>query len=643
MAYLSKSTVKQLLDGRPADTTPEEVVEGLMQSGHILEGLNEDRGMLDAVPLESVDGAGEGLLGFGRNVLKSGGRLARDVGKGLLNVFNPDLEKNTVANVARLGVGTAANAVETVTGNEDLFDAPGEDLATGVGKGFVERYGDEGIGKTLYEDPVGVLADVTTAIGGAGAAAKGLGAATGAKAVSSFGDDAVKMASKADPVLNAGRAVKGTAKLAGKASQKVATEAAGVTTGAGAASFQQALDNPAGVKPAMRGQIDNLDILDDARQSLNQLKSNRATDYSIRLEKLSQNADELDFAPVMAELDKQMKRFNIRREVDDWQVPQGVKKGQVVDIPLDRITYDPRHLEAGKLASDLGEARNSGGGGTLPVKVSRAGDKILLADGNRRLAEAMARGERSIKATFITDPAPGPVNTAAKAKLDFSRSTFADDVAAQEAKKIISVVEDWGSQADDFRPHMMDQLKRRIDNVTTTTKAAEAFKTAMKNKVKDAIAEQVPEYRTMLKNYEKASQEIDEITKALSLGDRASNDTAIRKLTSIVRQNNEYRQQLVKELEDIAGRDITGKVSGVALSSLTPRGLMRSGAGLGVLSGILPIISLGFTSPRILGEFFTGIGVAKGVANRLARKLSQIAPEAVQVPLLESLRVPVEQ
>lgn len=397
MAYLSKSKVKQLLDGRPNGVTPEGVITGLVRSGHTVEGLNDDRGMFDSAPLESVDSLGEGVASFGKNVLKSGARLVGNTAKGIANVFNPDLEQNTVANMARLGIGAAANTAETITGNEQLFDAPGEDLARAAGQGFVDRFGDKGIKKTLFEDPVGAVSDATAAIGGVGAIAKGLGK-TGGK-VATFGSEAVNMANAADPVINAARGVKKLGGLAVRGTERVATEAAGITTGAGQAAFQQALDNPSGVAPAMRGKVDNLQILDEARSALNQLKHNRSNDYTGKLEKLAQSADEVDFAPVLKEKEGLLARFKI--------------------------------------------------------KASQADD--------------------------------------GKTQYDFSRSDFADPIAEQEVRRVLDTVDQWGTQPDDFMPTMVDQLKKRVDNISVTTGASQAFKTSMKNAIKKTVIDQIPE------------------------------------------------------------------------------------------------------------------------------------------------------
>ena len=115
--------------------------------------------------------------GFVGNIFKSGIKTAKDIGSAAVNVFNPDLEKNTVANLGRLGVGTVELAIPGEQGAEKY--------AREVGKFYDDRFGISNIlkgdikgaaektGKTLYEDPVGLALDASILFsGGAGLASK---------------------------------------------------------------------------------------------------------------------------------------------------------------------------------------------------------------------------------------------------------------------------------------------------------------------------------------------------------------------------------------------------------------------------------------------------------------------------------------
>jgi hypothetical protein len=145
-----------------------------------------------------------------------------------------------------------------------------------------------------------------------------------------------------------------------------------------------------------------------------------------------------------------------------------------------------------------------------------------------------------------------------------------------------------------------------------------------------------------MKAYSDASEQIREISRTLSLGNKASTDTAMRKLQSLMRDNVQtnygQRVKLAKELEKVGGEFMPG-LAGQSLSSLTPRGLQQiTGGGLGALfalTGNIPqALAVGaMSSPRIMGELAYGVG-------RTARGLdiaAQQAPFAVNPQLYNLL------
>lgn len=115
----------------------------------------------------------------------------------------------TVSTLKDLAVGGGINAVETIAGAagyqnaEDMFNRPEEEVASQVGKFYVERYGSlEAAAQTLQNDPVGFLADAATVVTGVGGLVKG-----GATVVGNVTNTATRSAT----ALNAtGRAVRAT-------------------------------------------------------------------------------------------------------------------------------------------------------------------------------------------------------------------------------------------------------------------------------------------------------------------------------------------------------------------------------------------------------------------------------------------------
>lgn len=145
---------------------------------------------------------------FGGNVLKSGGRLIGDTVGAIANIFNPNMEKNTVANLGKLALGTGSLLLP----GEQKY----EPMAKAVGKFYKDRYGGvENIKNTLYNDPVGMLADaatVATGVGGAlrggGAVASKLGSVSNASKLSQAGRTMTNIGRQIDPLILAGKGVR---------------------------------------------------------------------------------------------------------------------------------------------------------------------------------------------------------------------------------------------------------------------------------------------------------------------------------------------------------------------------------------------------------------------------------------------------
>ena len=118
------------------------------------------------------------------NFLPSLGRNVGDMVSGAVNVVNPDPSQNTLVNLASLYQGTRQKAEEIpVVGQGVKFlnkTDPGYNLlknivpdgarkAEAVGDFYKDRYGGiENVKNTFNQDPVGVLLDLSTALGGVG-------------------------------------------------------------------------------------------------------------------------------------------------------------------------------------------------------------------------------------------------------------------------------------------------------------------------------------------------------------------------------------------------------------------------------------------------------------------------------------------
>ena len=224
----------------------------------------------------------------------------------------------------------------------------------------------------------------------------------------------------------------------------------------------------------------------------------------------------------------------------------------------------------------------------------------------------------------------------AKAKVMYG-SQVKNPQAAQALSSIQKEVGDWNKldPAQYHTPEGMDALKQKIGGIVESipfeAKTARMVGNDVYNSVKSEITKQAPEYAKTMKDYVAASDQIKEIERALSLGQKSSVDTAMRKLQSLMRNNvnTNYgnRQALARQLEQMGGKDLMPALAGQALNSPTPRGLQSLGttgaigatAALGNPSalGLIPL-----QSPRLVGE-------AALAAGKVARA-SRVGADALQ-------------
>lgn len=142
----------------------------------------------------------------------------------------------------------------------------------------------------------------------------------------------------------------------------------------------------------------------------------------------------------------------------------------------------------------------------------------------------------------------------------------------------------------------LDALKQKIGDIRDATQPSTPERVVadqIYQGVRKTIIDQAPEYAKAMKGYEEASTIIREVEKTLSLNPKASVDTALRKLQSVLRNNvnTNYgrRAELVDFLTRAGAPHLMEKLAGQTLSSVAPRGLSRvlvGGEGLGALTAI---------------------------------------------------------
>lgn len=202
--------------------------------------------------------------------------------------------------------------------------------------------------------------------------------------------------------------------------------------------------------------------------------------------------------------------------------------------------------------------------------------------------------------------------------------------------EIKQVIDEWEALPPDeyHTVEGLDSLKKSLGEVRDATEprtpqriiADKAY-----NAVKAQIEKQAPAYSDAMKRYGKEAALNKEIGKALSLGDKASQDTAIRKLQSVMRNdantNWGHRVSLADKLTAHGAPNLMEELAGQSLSAPMPRGIAGgvlpaslTGASLAGGAGLIPAAGALLTgSPRVVGELALKAGQAKRMIKKIPR------------------------
>lgn len=411
--------------------------------------------------------------------------------------------------VLDVAAGTLQNVLP-----EALVQAIGEDkasrqAASQVAQMYVDKYGSvEGAKKAIATDPASVMADISTVLTGGSMAAARAPQVAGALS---------KAATMVDPLALAAKGTVASAKGVGKVAENVL----GMTTGVGTEPITQAFK--AGVEGGQRGQqftqnmrgtADMMEVLDIAKQNLDQIRKDRSNTYKANMANIKGDKTVLDFT--------------------------GIDKA--VTDAFDKVSYKGQ------------------------IKNQEAATKV------------------------------------------------------SEAKALI---DEWKAldPAEFHTPEGIDALKQSVGQILEGLQPRTTSDTVVKgiyNSIKNEINNQAPTYAKTMKSYSESSDLIKEVERSLSLGDKASADTAMRKLQSLMRNNvnTNYGQRLklAQQLESQGGQQIMPSLAGQAMADWTPRGIQRASA---LPTAVMTSgASLPFQSPRLVGEAAYGAGQAtRGLLN----------------------------
>lgn len=261
-----------------------------------------------------------------------------------------------------------------------------------------------------------------------------------------------------------------------------------------------------------------------------------------------------------------------------------------------------------------------------------------------QMKEARGRQYRADMAPVYADPTVLKFDDIDRAISDAVDKVTFKGVATNEAglkvlDEMATAIAEWKllDPAEYHTAAGLDALKKKLGTIRQTTQEGTPARTVANevyHAVSRAIEKQLPnQYSAAMRAYSQATDEINEIKRTLSLNERATRDTAIRKLLSTTRSNVNtnfgHRQELIDNLAKYEPT-LPGALAGRALEGFAPQGLARAAASpsvtgwLGltvdpVLAGPAALASLAISSPRVIGETAYKIG-------SLQRQLDRLTP-----------------
>lgn len=521
--------------------------EEKMKSGATQAPVNNPLGAKSAYAQSAQGGLGAkppSIGGFAGNVLKSGGRLIGSTVNALVHPFK------TIGTLGKLGAGAVSNAGEALGlgGGETKSNHMFDQLAHEYGR----RYGKD-LTKTLYEDPVGVLADLSVILGGAAGVAGKVGEVGKLGTVSEIGSKLGAVADATNPLTYAGKAVGKVGELA----KNTTTKAIGYSTGAGEGTFKQifnaAEEGRTGAAKAMRGGVKNPEeLVTQARQSLGQIFKKRGEEYRSGIDKI------------------------------DEQVRYG-KNGQL---------YVKRPITQADISA--GRAPKSALGKTdtwVPTDISLKGLKDVAT--------------RAFKEVGID---------AKRGALDFSKRPSMDGNSLQKISDLVYNWDDVSPKGINMLRQEISEFRKGGLNIPPSDRRFNSIIDKMTGNISDYLGERVPQYKEVNLKYAQDSNMIKSLAKGLSLGENTAPHTVLQKLMTALtdKKHATLREDLIKTLQENGGGELLDQIAGLNANAFMSHGLtptfLGGALGAGAFTNPAALAGLPFLSPRFAGEAANALG-----------------------------------
>jgi hypothetical protein len=243
-----------------------------------------------------------------------------------------------------------------------------EPYANAVGQFFANRYGGlENFKRTMAEDPVGFLADLSVVMTGGGAAAARMPALAGqvGKAVGTVGR-------AVDPINAVGKAVKGTGIAASEILGRAGTHTGGESLRTAASAGYAGGAKESAFVDNMRGTAPMQEVVEDSKFALGNIRQQRGKDYRAGMQSVAAIQRPLDFAPIDSAMQnvagvKNFKGINISSKTDP--IRQEILDRVTQWKALDPAQYHtPEGFDA--LKQSIGEIRDSAPYGTPQRRIA---------------------------------------------------------------------------------------------------------------------------------------------------------------------------------------------------------------------------------------------------------------------------------
>lgn len=320
---------------------------------------------------------------------------------------------------------------------------------------------------------------------------------------------------------------------------------------------------------------------------------------------------------------------NTVRKAAEWTNPVGVV-GKATAATGDRVIAPILGETTGVGATPIRQAFRAGENGNRTFTDNMRGN-VPFSDAVGMAQSAIGGLRRDRSAAYQTDMAAAnsatghvgyqPIHKAladADQMVNFQGLAKSAE-AAKTLEQIQNLVGQWRGLSTPHTVEAADALKQAIGEIRQKTQPGTLERRVadtVYNAAKDSIVRQAPNYAKAMQRYSEASDTINELTKTFSLGEKASIDTALRKLQSTTRNNvNTNYGQRTKLLDELAqyAPDLPEALAGQSLSTATPRGInAKTGAfftlgGSGAAHGMsllnpTTIAMAPFFSPRLMGE-----------------------------------------